>query len=320
VLVVGFVAGALLRGAGDTRTPMLVTLLSNAINAVAAYVLIFGHFGLPALGVAGSAWAAVLGRTVAACLLIGLLLRRRAALTLRGRWGWRPDLSIWREVLALGLPAATEQILITLAFSALTVVVAHLGVTALAAQRLAINVLQLSFLPGFGCAIAASTLVGQSVGARNIGEGVAAAGIATRLALVWMSLLGLLFAVFATPIMRLMTPDTRVIALGAGCLVAIAAAQPGWAIGDVLSGALRGAGNTTFPMVANVATLWLAVILAFAGVYWMGGELLWTWWAFTIVTPLGTAAVSWRFRRWMRAESAHALPAVSSALLAGAAD
>jgi Na+-driven multidrug efflux pump len=135
-----------------------------------------------------------------------------------------------------------------------------------------------------------------------------------------MSLLGLLFAVFATPVMRLMTPDTRVIALGAGCLVAIAAAQPGWAIGDVLSGALRGAGNTTFPMVANVATLWLAVSLAFAGVYWMGGELLWTWWAFTIVTPLGTAAVGWRFRRWTRAERAHALPAVSGALLAGAAD
>jgi putative MATE family efflux protein len=320
VLVVGFVAGALLRGAGDTRTPMLVTLLSNVINAVAAYGLIFGHLGLPALGVAGSAWAAVIGRTVSALVLVGLLVRGRGVLSVTGWWGWRPELRRWREVLTLGVPAATEQVLITLAFSALTVVVAHLGVVQLAAQRLAINVLQLSFLPGFGCAIAASTLVGQSVGARNPAEGVAAAGIATRLALFWMSALGLLFAVFATPLMRAFTSDARVSALGAGCLVAIAAAQPGWAIGDVLAGGLRGAGNTVFPMLANVVTLWLAVLLGFVGVRWAGGDLLWTWWAFTLATPVGTVAIVWRFRRWAREERERALFPPTAPVVSPAAD
>ena len=298
VMTVSFVAGSLLRGAGDTRTPMLVTLLSNVINAVAAYALIFGHLGLPALGVAGSAWAAVIGRAVGAVLLVGLLVRGRGALTIRGRTGWWPRPRIWREVLVLGLPAATEQILITIAFSVLTLVVARLGTSALAAQRLAVNVLLLSFMPGFGCAVAASTLVGQSVGARKPEEGVAAAGIALRLALVWMSLLGVIFAVFSVPLMKVFTTDTRVIVLGASCLVAIAASQPGWAITDVLAGALRGAGNTTFPMMTNVVTIWLAVMLAFGGVAWAGGTLLWTWLTFTLVTPLSALAIAWRFYQW----------------------
>ena len=298
VLIVGFVAGSLLRGAGDTRSPMLVALLANVINAVAAYGLIFGNLGLPALGVAGSAWAAVLGRIVAAALLVGLLARGRGALTIAGRWGWRPDFRVWREVLSLGLPAATEQILITVGFTGLTLVVAHLGTASLAAQRLAINVMLLSLLPGFGCAVAASTLVGQSVGAHNVDEGVVAAGIATRLALVWMTVLGLLFAVFATPLMRAFTADAIVVTLGASCLVAIAAAQPFWAIGNVLAGALRGAGNTTFPMVVNVLSIWGSVALALVGVTWAGGGLVWAWVTFSLVTPLSAGAIIWRFRRW----------------------
>ena len=94
-MIVSFVAGALLRGAGDTRTPLMVTLLSNLINGVMAYCLIFGQLGMPALGVAGSAWGAVIGRTVGALLLVGLLIRGRGLLSLKGTWGWRPRLGIW---------------------------------------------------------------------------------------------------------------------------------------------------------------------------------------------------------------------------------
>jgi len=297
-LIVSLVAGALLRGAGDTRSPMLVTLLSNGINALLAYGLIFGQFGLPALGVAGSAWGAVIGRGVGALLLLALLLRGRGPLSIRGRGDWRPQPRLWREVLALGLPASTEQILLTIGFVALTAVVAHLGTAALAAQRLAINVMMLSFMPGFGCSVAATTLMGQSVGAKRIRDGVAAAGIAVRLAVLWMSALGVVFAAFSGPLMRVFTSDPRVAALGAGCLLAIALAQPAWAINDVLAGALRGAGHTTYPMLVNVATFWLAVSLAFVGVQ-AGGTLLWTWLAFTLVTPFGAGATAWRFRRWL---------------------
>jgi putative MATE family efflux protein len=302
-LIVSLVAGALLRGAGDTRTPMLVTLLSNVINGLVAYGLIFGQFGLPTLGVAGSAWGAVIGRSVGALLLLALLLRGRGPLSIGGRWGWRPRPRLWREVLALGLPASTEQILMTIGFMALTAVVAHLGTAALAAQRLAINVMMLSLMPGFGCSVAATTLVGQSVGANNVREGATAAGVAARLSVVWMSALGVVFAVFSSPLMHIFTSDPRVAALGAGCLLAIAMAQPFWAINDVLAGALRGAGHTGYPMLVNVATFWLAVTLAFVGVQF-GGTLLWTWLAFTLVTPFGAGATAWRFYRWVQKSEA----------------
>ncbi len=301
VMIVGFVASSLLRGAGDTRTPLMVTLLSNAINAVMAYGLIYGHLGLPTLGVAGSAWAAVLGRTVGALLLVGVLVRGRGALSIRGSWGWWPQVRVWRDVMALGLPAATEQILITIGFSALTVVVARLGTPALAAQRLAINIMLLSLMPGFGCAIAATTLVGQSVGANRVRDGVAAAGIAARLAVIWMTLLGLIFAVFSVPLMSAFTSDTQVIAFGAGCLVAMAVAQPGWAMTDVMAGALRGSGNTTYPMLVNVASIWLSVALGYLSVV-AGGSLISTWLCFTLVTPFSAAAIAWRFYRWIGEE------------------
>jgi Na+-driven multidrug efflux pump len=132
-------------------------------------------------------------------------------------------------------------------------------------------------------------------------EGVAAAGIAARLALVWMSALGLVFVVLALPLMHVFTADPRVATLGAGCLLAIAFSQPGWAISETLAGSLRGAGNTTYPMLVNVATFWLAVVLAFVGVR-AGGTLFWTWLTFTLVTPLSAIAIVWRFRRWMRQE------------------
>ena len=298
-LIVSLVAGALLRGAGDTRSPMLVTLLSNGVNAIMAYALIFGQLGLPALGVAGSAWGAVIGRSVGALLLVALLVRGRGPLSIRGRRDWRPQPRLWREVLALGLPASTEQILMTIGFMALTAVVAHLGTASLAAERLAINVMMLSIMPGFGCSVAATTLVGQSVGAQRIREGAAAAGVAARLAVVWMSALGVIFALFSRPLMHVFTADARVATLGAGCLLAIALAQPFWAINDSLAGGLRGAGHTTYPMLVNVATFWLAVSLAFLGVQ-VGGTLLWTWLAFTLVTPCGAGATAWRFHRWVQ--------------------
>ncbi|MGN6813330.1 MAG: MATE family efflux transporter, partial [Thermomicrobiales bacterium] len=166
-LLLVFVAGAVLRGAGDTRTPMLIGLLSNVINAVLAWGLIYGHLGLPALGADGSAWAAAAGRITGAVVLIAVLVRGRDGLALRGWADWRPHFAAVRRVLTLGVPAAIEQTMTSAAFTALTLIVATLGTRELATQRITFNALSVAFLPGFGFAIAAGTLVGQSLGARR---------------------------------------------------------------------------------------------------------------------------------------------------------
>ena len=91
-LFLSFVCGAVLRGAGDSRTPLQAAVLANIVNVIVAYVLIFGHFGLPALGVAGSALGAAAGRSLGAAYMLLVMARGRKAISLGGRWGWRPRL------------------------------------------------------------------------------------------------------------------------------------------------------------------------------------------------------------------------------------
>ena len=262
VLVALYIGGGVLRGAGDSRTPMLVTAVANLVNVVLAYALIYGHAGLPALGAVGSAWATFLARTLALLMLLAVLWRGRAGVTIRGVDGWRPDPRVIAGVLKIGVPAALEQMLIAAAFVALTVVVARLGTATLAAQQIAIAALSFSFLPGIGFGVAATTLVGQSIGAGRIDEGAGAVRIATRWAIGWMGAIGAVVLAFAEPTMRLFTADTAVIVAGAAGLRVVALAQPCWALLFVLAGALRGAGNTRFPLIANGGTIWLTVGLA----------------------------------------------------------
>jgi putative MATE family efflux protein len=297
VLVALLIGGGVLRGAGDSRTPMTVTAIANLLNVVLAYGLIYGHFGLPALGVIGSAWATFMARVVALILLLRALWRGRGGVSIAGGGGWRPDWSVARRVLGLGIPAAVEQILITTAFLFLTILVARLGTDTLAAQRISMSALSFSFLPGIGFGIAATALVGQSIGARRPRDGAAMTQIATTWAVIWMSAIGVLLFVFATPIMRLFTAEADVIQIGAAGLRVVALTQPFWAVGMVQSGALRGTGDTRFPLIVGAAGMWTAVLLAWLGLNTIGGGLPIVWAAFLVTAPI-TSYLNWRrFRR-----------------------
>jgi multidrug resistance protein, MATE family len=297
VLVALFISSGVLRGAGDSHTPLRVTALANLLNIVLAYGLIDGHFGLPALGPVGSAWATFLARTLALALLLVALWRGRAGVTIRGRSGWRPDYRVARQVLSIGVPAALEQVLATLAFLALAVVVARLGTDVLAAQRITFNALSLSFLPGVGFGIAATTLVGQSIGAGRMRDGAAAARIATRWAVVWMSAIAVLLIVFAPQVIGMFTSDAAVIAAGVPGLRVLALTQPFWAVLFVQAGALRGAGNTRYPLLVTGLSIWAAVALAFVLVETIGGGLVSIWAAFLALAPLMAFAMWRRFQR-----------------------
>jgi putative MATE family efflux protein len=296
VLVALYIGGGVLRGAGDSRTPMLVTALANLVNVGLAYSLIYGHAGLPALGAVGSAWATFVARGVALAILLAVLWRGRAGVTIRGFGGWRPAPKVIAGVLKIGVPAALEHILIAAAFIALSVVVARLGTATLAAQQIALVALSFSFLPGIGFGVAATVLVGQSLGAQRLDEGTTAVGIATRWALGWMSLIGLLVLVFAEQVMRFFTPDPLVVSAGAAGLRVVALAQPFWAILLVLAGALRGTGNTRFPMIVTGGMTWLSVGLAWLLLSTVGGGLVAVWGSFLAIAP-AALIYHWRWRR-----------------------
>jgi putative MATE family efflux protein len=297
VLVALFIGGGVLRGAGDSRTPLWVTALANVVNVALAYALIDGHFGLPALGAIGSAWATFLARGLALALLLAAMWRGRNGVTISGRGGWRPDFGVARQVLRIGIPAALEQVLVTLAFLALAVVVARLGTDVLAAQRITFNALSLSFLPGIGFGIAATALVGRSVGAARIAEGEAAARMATRWAVIWMSAIAALLIVFAPQMFAFFTQDTAVIQSGVPGLRVLALTQPFWAVLFVQAGALRGTGNTRFPLLVTSISIWAAVALAFALIETIGGGLVTIWAAFLALAPVMAFLMWRRFRR-----------------------
>jgi MATE family multidrug resistance protein len=252
--------GGVLRGVGDSRTPMLITALANLINVGLAYALIYGHFGLPALGAVGSAWATFVARLVGALLLVGVLWRGRNGVRISGPGMWRPQPGVAWEVLRIGLPAALEELLVIGAFATLTPIVAGLGTTALvAAHRVVINVLSLSFLPGIGFGLAATALVGQAIGARRPDDAMAIARIALRWATIWMSALGLVFLLLAPQLMRIFTTDQQMIDSGAAAIWVVALAQPFWAATFVYAGVLRGTGNTCTPLLITGVVMWSVV-------------------------------------------------------------
>jgi len=292
VLVALVIGGGVLRGAGDSRTPMLVTLAANIVNLGLAYSLIYGQFGLPALGAVGSAWAAFASRSFALLLLLRALWIGRNGVRIAGR-DWRPDWSVARRVLGLGIPASLEQVSLASAFLTLTILVARLGTDTLAAQRIAMSALSFSFLPGIGFGLAATALVGQSIGARRPGTAYGVANVATTWAVIWMSAIAVLVLLFATPIMQLFTDNAQVVRIGAGGLRVMALTQPFWAVNMTRSGALRGTGDTRFPLLIGSLGMWSAVLLVWLFLSFIGGSLPLVWAAFLVTSPV-SATLTWR--------------------------
>lgn len=298
-MIVLQIGGGVLRGVGDGRTPMLVTALANVLNAALAYALIYGHLGLPALGAVGSAWGTFLSRLVAVVLLVGVLIRGRNGVRIGGHASWRPQWHTARQVLHIGLPAALEEMILITAFAALTPLVATAGTIALAAHRVAMNILSLSFLPGIGFAIAATALVGQSIGARRPDEARAIAAIALRWAAIWMSVLGVIFLISAPQLMRLFSDDPAMIASGAAAIRIVAIAQPLWAASLVYAGALRGTGNTRLPLLISSVSMWSAVGIAYLLVTWVQPSLASVWLPIVLLSPFEVAGFWWAWRSLM---------------------
>src|SRR5215212_8408936 len=296
-LFLSFVCGAVLRGAGDSRTPLQAAILANVVNIIVAYVLIFGHFGLPALGVAGSALGAAAGRSLGATYMLVMMARGGKAISLSGSWGWRPHFTTARQLLTLGVPAAMEQVLSAGAFMVLVGVVALIGTHALAAQQITFTALSLAFLPALGFSIAATALVGQSIGARVPADARKATRIALRWALIWMAIGGALTFLFSERVMHVFSADPAVIEAGTAALRSLSAALPFWALWFVSSGSLRGSGDTRTPLLIGASSLWLSVLIAWIAVRWFGSGLGTVWFAFVLTTAPASVLMWWIYRR-----------------------
>jgi multidrug resistance protein, MATE family len=295
-LAVWMVLASFFRGVGDTRTPLVATIVANATNAVPAYGLVLGRLGLPAWGVAGAAVATSLAEWVGAALLTAAFLSRAS----RARFGTepvRPDPSAIRRFLRTGAPIGGQWFLDMAAFALFTSLVARMGNASMAATQAMISLLSLSFMQAIGIGLAATTLVGRYKGAGDLAAAERSYRSALRLAVVLAVGVAALFVLVPEALMRMFVDDPEVIALGGPLLALGAAFQLFDALQIVVGGALRGAGDTRWPFLAQTGLAWVVRLpLAWLFAVTLGRGVVGAWYAeFVFILSLA-AALLLRFR------------------------
>jgi MATE family multidrug resistance protein len=236
---------------------MVALVSANLINAAANWVLVYGHLGMPALGVEGSAWATSIARLYMSLFLLA---------TIRWVHGHDPahppvpfavDWARMRRLIALGFPAASQVTLEVGVFAAATMLAGRLDPIASAANQVALNVASLAFMVPLGLSSAAAVRVGHAVGAGDARRAVRAGWSALAVGGVGMLAIAAVLFAWPEPMVRSFTSDARVIDIGVGLLVIAAAFQLFDGTQAVATGVLRGLGETRTPMIVNVIGHWV---------------------------------------------------------------
>jgi putative MATE family efflux protein len=261
-----FTFGSILRAAGDTKTPMKVSWWINFIHIGLDYVFIFGFMGMPGFGVAGAAWATVIVRIIGTMALFVYIKRSKISFSLFGAYSKEDSSSI----LKLSTPAAIERLIMRLGQVLYFGLIVKIGADTYAAHTIAGNIETFSYMPGYGLAIAATTLVGQSVGAKRFKDAYQYGMITTGIAVAFMSFIGILLYFLSPWLATWFTTDQKAIDMVVTALRIDAFAQPALAVGLVLAGALQGAGDTKSPMYSTAIGMWVIRVI---GVYIFGIHL-----------------------------------------------
>lgn len=288
---------ATLQGAGDMKTPLYIMAAINVINIIGDYVLIFGVGFFPELGVAGAAWATGLSRNLGAIVALIYLFSGRGPLQLRLTDSFRPQLQRVKEILNIGIPAAMEHMVRSSGQMVFTMLSAGLGSIALAANQIILKCMSISIMPGFGFGLAATTLVGQNLGARQPERAEQSGWEASKMAAVFMSCVGLLFFFASYPLAGLFTSDLAVQQAAGANLRLLAVTQPAMSLVMVLAGALRGAGDTKWVLFITMAGTWgsRAAIGWFLGIY-LGLGLTGIWTAMLLDNVIRAVLMTARYR------------------------
>lgn len=280
-LQMSFLAGAMLRCAGNMKVPSTLNVIMCILDVVLNFFLIFPsrdisiaglHLWVPGagMGVTGAALATVLAETIVAAIMLWYLVSRSSLLRLIRRHEparYRPHRNILAHATRIGLPIGLEHGAICGAQILITTIVAPLGVVAIAANAFAVIAESLCYMPGYGISEAATTLSGQSLGAGRLDLTKRFGVITVGSAMIIMGLLGVVMYIFAPQIFSVMTPDAAIRSLGAEVLRIEAWAEPMFAASIVAYGFFVGLGRTILPASMNLVSIWgvrltLAALLA----------------------------------------------------------
>ena len=268
MMQLGFFASTMLMCSGEMKVPSLLNILMCALDVVFNFLLIFptrelslfGHaFVMPGagMGVRGAALGTGIAEAVTACLLLYFLLVRNKDLAIAREAGsFRPTREVLGKAFDITGPMWLQNLVMRGAHVVSTLIVAPLGAVAIAANSFAIIAESFCYMPGYGMGDAATTLVGQSLGAGRKNLAKSFSRITLGLGVGMMVSLAVVMYFLAAWIMGLLSVDPDVVALGARCLRLEAFAEAGYAASIVAYGACVGAGDTKVPMVLNLVCMW----------------------------------------------------------------
>ena len=265
-------AASMLKCSGNMKIPSALNIAMCVMDVVFNYLFIY----VCGLGVLGAALGTGLAELITAMLMLYFLLWRSDLLSIFGQdksrrpttWrDFKPNMEVVRNAFGIGGPMGLNHVLMGAAQIVSTIIVAPLGTVAIAAHSLAITVESLCYMPGFGIAEAATTVVGQSFGAAKQQLCRSFAHMSAGLGIVVMTAMGVLMWVFAPELMAIMTPVEEIIAIGTECLRIEAFAEPMFAAAIVCNGIFVGTGDTLRPAMMNLLSMWgvrltLAALLA----------------------------------------------------------
>jgi len=274
------ILNGMLRGYGNTHIPLLASVLVNIINLGLDWLLIFGHYGFPELGIKGAAIATCSAQTFGFIFIVFYVCRFSR---IKPRIKYLIDFNFekLKMLMRLSLPSSLQEGSIDLARLIGAFIVMHLGTLPFAANQITITVESVSFMPGWGFAIAATTLVGMKVGEKNMVKAREYAFTCTVLGVIVMTFCSLLFILFPDFLVSLFIDpkETQVIYLGAMCLMVAALEQPFLAVSMILGGALKGSGDTKTPFIVSLISCWgIRIPLMVYLIYFLKMSVIFVWW------------------------------------------
>ncbi|MEN1759370.1 MATE family efflux transporter [Anoxynatronum sibiricum] len=267
-LIPQMVGNAIIRGSGNTFIPLLSAVVANVFNIVADYALIFGKFGFPAMGSRGAAIATGTAQILGACVTFYYLFRGSGTIRLSFRNLFHFESTSVKNLVKLSIPAGLEVTMNEGSRLVSSFWIAQLGTVSYAAHSLAVAGESVSFMPGYGFAVAAATLMGQRLGAGKLKAADESVRRCALFAVMLMGTVGVLFFIMPHRIMGLLSTSTEAVDLAGKSIRIGAFEQIPIAIAMVISGALKGAGDTQGPFrISLITNLCIRLPLIFLAVF-----------------------------------------------------